>query len=68
MPGQSLRVSSVLNKANIRLGLELNLEIQGLLLEPVPAKPLQSMWGFPRIRGTSLGAPIIRPTMYWGLY
>ena len=26
------------------------------------------IWGFPKIRGTSLGVPIIRTIVYWGLY
>ena len=26
------------------------------------------MWGFPKIRGTLLGALIIRIIIYWGLY
>ena len=25
-------------------------------------------WGFPKIRGTILGVPIIRTILYWGLY
>ena len=25
-------------------------------------------WGFPKIRGTFLRIPIIRTTVYWGLY
>ena len=26
------------------------------------------IWGFPKIRGTLLGAPIIRTIVFWGLY
>ena len=26
------------------------------------------MWGFPKIRGTFLGVPIIRTIVFWGLY
>ena len=26
------------------------------------------IWGFPKIRGTILGVPIIRSIIYWGLY
>ena len=26
------------------------------------------IWGFPTIRGTILGVPIIRTIVYWGLY
>ena len=26
------------------------------------------MWGFPKIRGTFLGVPIIRIIVFWGLY
>ena len=29
------------------------------------AKPT---WGFPKIRGTILGVPIIRTIVFWGLY
>ena len=25
-------------------------------------------WGFPKIRGTFLGVPIIRAIVFWGLY
>ena len=25
-------------------------------------------WGFPKIRGTILGVPIIRIIVFWGLY
>ena len=27
-----------------------------------------AIWGFPKIRGTFLGVPIIRTIVYWGLY
>ena len=27
-----------------------------------------SIWGFPKIRGTLLGIPIIRTIVFWGLY
>ena len=26
------------------------------------------IWGFPKIRGTLLGVPIIRIIVFWGLY
>ena len=26
------------------------------------------MWGFPKIRGTLLGIPIVRTIVFWGLY
>ena len=26
------------------------------------------MWGFPKIRGTLLGVPVIRIIVFWGLY
>ena len=26
------------------------------------------MWGFPKIRGTLLGVPVIRTIIFWGLY
>ena len=26
------------------------------------------MWGFPKIRGTLLGVPIIRTIVFWGLH
>ena len=28
---------------------------------------LQSIWGFPKIRGTFSGVPIIRNIVFWGL-
>ena len=28
----------------------------------------ECIWGFPKIRGTILGVPIIRIIIYWGLY
>ena len=28
----------------------------------------KNMWRFPKIRGTSLGVPIIRTIVFWGLY
>ena len=28
----------------------------------------RGIWGFPKIRGTILGVPIIRTIVYWGLY
>ena len=28
----------------------------------------QEIWGFPKIRGTFLGVPIIRIIIFWGLY
>ena len=30
--------------------------------------PPRAIWGFPKIRGTFLGVPIIRIIVYWGLY
>ena len=29
---------------------------------------IRDQWGFPKIRGTILGVPIIRTVVYWGLY
>ena len=29
---------------------------------------LKPIWGFPKIRGTFLGAPLIRTLVYWALY
>ena len=29
---------------------------------------MQGIWGFPKIRGTFLGVPIIRTIVFWGLY
>ena len=29
---------------------------------------LKAMWGFPKIRGTIWGVPIIRIIVFWGLY
>ena len=37
------------------------------LWEKRPALP-DSRWGFPKIRGTVLGVPIIRTIVFWGLY
>ena len=31
-------------------------------------EPIEDVWGFPKIRGTFMGVPIIRTTVYWGLY
>ena len=31
-------------------------------------KIMAQLWEFPRISGTSLGVPIIRPIIFWGLY
>ena len=28
----------------------------------------RTKWGFPKIRGTIMGVPIIRIIVYWGLY
>ena len=36
-----------------------------LLMEDILHRPV---WGFPKIRGTALVIPIIRLTVYWGLY
>ena len=37
--------------------------------ERVAAKDfVRITWGFPKIRGTFLGVPIIRTIVYWGLY
>ena len=35
---------------------------------PPPAPQAESMWEFPKIRGTILGVPIIRTIVFWGLY
>ena len=32
------------------------------------AAPDSLIWGFPKIRGSMLGVPIIRTIVYWGLY
>ena len=37
-------------------------------LVAVAAAPALAMWGFPKIRGTLLGVPIIRTIVFWGLY
>ena len=29
---------------------------------------LRLIWGFPKIRGTFLGVPIIRTIVFWGLH
>ena len=38
--------------------------VQGKLFQHFFCK----VWEFPKIRGTSLGVPIIRTIVYWGLY
>ena len=30
--------------------------------------PRKCIWGFPKIRGTILGVPVIRTMVFWGLY
>ena len=41
--------------------------LQGVsLASPVPG-PALAMWGFPKIRGTFLGVPMIRILVFWGL-
>ena len=30
--------------------------------------PTSMIWGFPKIRGTFLGVPIVRIIVFWGLY
>ena len=37
-----------------------------LLNGSVGALTSSSIWGFPKIRGTFLGIPIIRTIVYWG--
>ena len=29
---------------------------------------VNGIWGFPKIRGTILGGPMMRTIVYWGLY
>ena len=38
--------------------------------DPAPknVQGIASKWGFPKIRGTFLGFPIIRTIVFWGLY
>ena len=36
--------------------------------KPEPQKPFKLIWGFPKIRGTILGVPIIRTIVFGGLY
>ena len=33
----------------------------------MPREVSCGIWGFPKIRGTILGVPIIRTIVYWGL-
>ena len=46
----------------------------GMLLPDIASIPIFKMnssaatWGFPKIRCTTLGVPIIRTTVFWGLY
>ena len=37
--------------------------VRGIFAKPNP----WNIWGFPRIRGTVLGVPIIRTIVFWGL-
>ena len=36
--------------------------------EALSSRSKLNIWGFPKIRGTFLGVPIIRTIVYWGLY
>ena len=36
--------------------------------QQVPLQLRKDTWGFPKIRGTFLGVPIIRSIVFWGLY
>ena len=38
-----------------------------LMMDALPPQ-LAHVWGFPKIRGTYLGVPIIRTIVFWGLY
>ena len=40
-----------------RLGLSLGFGVEGV-----------GLWGFPKIRGTILGVPVMRIIIYWGIY
>ena len=42
------------------------MDFAALLTEPILLG--FDIWGFPKIRGTSLGVPIIRIILFWGLY
>ena len=62
----------------IALQVDLHLTLQPTFLQelqaPLPYIGVNTgsnwglIWGFPKIRGTSLGAPIIRTKVNWGLY
>ena len=41
---------------------------KGLGFKGFGFKVAKAIWGFPKIRGTILGVPIIRIIIYWGLY
>ena len=41
------------------------MDMQGLAW---PLRYNSTIWGFPKIRGTILGVPIIRIIVFWGLY
>ena len=38
------------------------------LQSTAPHSSQNPIWGFPEIRGTSLGVPIIRTIVFWGPY
>ena len=42
--------------------------LQALSEAPCGLKEWSRMWGFPKIRGTILGVPIIRTIVFWALY
>ena len=44
----------------------MNLQVERVIFLELPI--LKPIWGVPKIRGTFLGALIIRTIVYWGLY
>ena len=59
-----------MNTTNLEALTSLDRQAEALKLKPTPCQKLKvgRKWGFPKIRGTILGVPIIRTIVYWGLY
>ena len=41
--------------------------LAGWMLPPLDGSCCKTMWGFPKIRGSFLGVPMIRIITFWGL-
>ena len=42
--------------------------VSGNFAAEFPKNAARKIWGFPKIRGTFFGVPIIRIIVFWGLY